>query len=196
VSTSLRTGLVALFEEKSVLFHEMVRAAGLDPNQDSISRDLRTMNFEQADLTGFDFSGSDRRGTGVRLAAYITSSTIFHQAKLDDLDRIALRGRRSVDTVPPASNPLPSSVHNSLSNWLGISRNSWREIGNDFSGTYTIFRPALSQVGRVLIGELTVTYDRRRRMITTREQYQLSELYGYMLRRSNGCQIFSKDSYD
>ena len=55
------SGLVAIYEEPTGLFHNLVAAAGLDPKSDFKNRDLRVLSFVDAHVDGFDFSGSDLR---------------------------------------------------------------------------------------------------------------------------------------
>ena len=79
--------LVAVFEETTGLFHNLVSAAGLDPKSDFRNRDLRGMCFTDAELDGFDFSGSDLRGTNLKGAKRVARTTAFARARLDDDDR-------------------------------------------------------------------------------------------------------------
>jgi len=94
------SGLVTLFEEQTLLFHELVKAAGLDPGSDFRNRDLRGMVLANADLDGFNFSGSDLRGTGIRNATRL-GSVKLNRAKMDSADRKWLRSmtRAGLDKV-------------------------------------------------------------------------------------------------
>ncbi len=81
----LEARLAALYAESDVRFHALVRAAGLRPTEDFRDRDLRALNFLDAELEGFDFSGSDLRGTGLRFA-HLGLSTKLDRVLLDEED--------------------------------------------------------------------------------------------------------------
>lgn len=86
VSDTLQQRLAGLYGELDARFHNLVRAAALDPRRDFRFRDLRALQFQDADLTGFDFTDSDLRGTGLRFAARVVNSTILSGAMLDQED--------------------------------------------------------------------------------------------------------------
>jgi phospholipase C len=98
--------LAAMYGELTGLFHNLVVSAGLDPRADFCRRDLREMQFTGADLRNFDFSYSDLRGTFLRSAAKLDSSTILEGAQLDsdDLNWLLTHNRPSNGT--PDINPM------------------------------------------------------------------------------------------
>ena len=83
------SGLVAIYEEPTGLFHNLVAAAGLDPKSDFKNRDLRVLSFVDAHVDGFDFSGSDLRGTGLRMCARF-GVNMFTGCYLDPEDHVWL----------------------------------------------------------------------------------------------------------
>jgi hypothetical protein len=86
-SRTLNDDLAKLYSEPSELFHDLVAAAGLDPRVDFRDRDLRGMQFAGANLSGFDFSRSDLRGTAVRASKGFDGRTDLTEARLDPEDR-------------------------------------------------------------------------------------------------------------
>jgi hypothetical protein len=86
-TTIEESNLVALYEEPTGLFHNLVSASGLDPKKDFRNRNLRSMHFAGAEIDGFDFSGSDLRGTNIRAAKRIAKTNVFTRALLDEDDR-------------------------------------------------------------------------------------------------------------
>lgn len=83
--------LVSIYEELTGVFHNLVKAASLDPQLDFKNRDLRGLNFADAIIDGFDFSESDLRGTNIRGAQQITLKNTFTDSLLDEDDRVWLR---------------------------------------------------------------------------------------------------------
>jgi pentacotripeptide repeat protein len=60
--------VVRVASARDVTFRGLTEAAGLDPKRDFAGISLNGLPLEQEDVSGFDFSGSDLRGTGVERA--------------------------------------------------------------------------------------------------------------------------------
>jgi pentatricopeptide repeat protein len=59
---------VRVASARDVTLRGLTEAAGLDPKRDFAGMSLNGLPLEQEDVSGFDFSGSDLRGTGVERA--------------------------------------------------------------------------------------------------------------------------------
>jgi hypothetical protein len=93
--------LIVLSKESTGLFHNFVQASGPDPKSDFKGRDLRALLFFGAVIEGFDFSGSDLRGTCLRDAKRISRTNVFARAQLDDQDRKWLDRELGSDVSTP-----------------------------------------------------------------------------------------------
>src|SRR5262245_60780151 len=83
----IRAILAAIDAEPTGEFSELVKAAQFDPKADFRHAFLVGISLEDADISGFDFSGSDLRGTGLRYAAKWEGVIISTDTVLDPADQ-------------------------------------------------------------------------------------------------------------
>ncbi len=89
--------LAAIDAEPAGKFRTLVEAAELDPKIDFRNACLAGLPLRDADISGFDFSGSDLRGTGLRLAKKFDGVIITKETKLDPADRKWWGQRKEAD---------------------------------------------------------------------------------------------------
>jgi len=76
--------LEAIFTSKSMNLRDLATAASLDPSRDFRNISLNGIPLDDQDVSGFDFSNSDLRGTGIQKAKR-DARTKFNGALFDGL---------------------------------------------------------------------------------------------------------------
>lgn len=97
-SRDLKQKLSDLYSENDDRFHVLVASARLDPGRDFKKRDLRGLIFDNADLTKFDFTGSDLRGTRLRFS-YALPAVKLQNVRVDDEDATWITSRAAVQSA-------------------------------------------------------------------------------------------------
>ncbi|MDP2121278.1 MAG: pentapeptide repeat-containing protein [Hoeflea sp.] len=73
-----------LIESSSSNFVELVNLAGLNPHTDLRYLDLAGVSFDDCDIRGFDFTGTNLIGAKGNIRTLWDNSTILHEAQIDD----------------------------------------------------------------------------------------------------------------
>jgi hypothetical protein len=79
--------LAAIDDEPTGEFRKLVETAKLNPKTDFRNACLTGLPLKDADISEFDFSGSDLRGTGLRHTKRSDGAIISNETKLDPVDR-------------------------------------------------------------------------------------------------------------
>lgn len=99
ISTDLEEDLRAIDNAPVARFDLLAKAGRLDPRVDFRNARLAGVPLAEADLRGFDFTGSDLRGTMLR-RAIIDHTTTLCEATLDDEDIQHLRHHQLLPLDP------------------------------------------------------------------------------------------------
>jgi hypothetical protein len=132
----------AIEAEPTGEFRKLVEAAELDPKVDF--RHVHLVNFplRGADVSGFDFSASDLRGTGLRFVARFDGAIITADTRLDSADRRWWNNRTK----------QPQQAAAELGGYT-------REAVQSLIGTYLCVRPVFSNPSNLSAYLIVLSWD-------------------------------------